>query len=198
MISACSAWECSWLLGELAPCVCSPGGTADERVSEHPSWLDLNWFFFRSTLLVTGTLSVLRSEHWYFFLSLLCFSAVYLLWVCCMSSLSKCRVFLFLQFRDLICPPKPGGAKMIFWGKLLKGIWLPSSPHSSSVLLFTTYPSSLSHSNNSEISLKIEEPHACLYHDISFQANAPYYEMSSLCFAFIYFLILHKIVRWPW
>lgn len=82
-----------------APCVCSPGGTAEERVSEHPSWLDLNWFFLRSALLVTGTLSVLRSEHWYFFLSsvFLCFSAVYLPWVCCVSSLPKSCVFFFFS-----------------------------------------------------------------------------------------------------
>lgn len=55
VISAFSAWQCA--------CFCSPGGTADERVSEHPSWLDLNGFFFRSTLFVTGILSVLKSEH---------------------------------------------------------------------------------------------------------------------------------------
>lgn len=127
-----------------APCVCSPGGTAEERVSEHPSCLDLNWFFLRSALLVTGTLSVLRSEHGYFFLSsvFLCFSAVYLPWVCCVSSLPKSCVFLFLLYRDLIFPPKPSGVKNNFLGKALRGdlIWTPSSPHSPSVLLFTTYP----------------------------------------------------------
>lgn len=132
VISAFSAWQCSWLLGELPLCFCSPGGTADERVSKRPPWLDLNCSFFRCTLLVTEILSVLRSEHWYFFPSsvFLCVSAVYLPWVCCMSSLSKCCIVPFLLLKlclgirfaswNLVVQ------KWFFWGKLLRGIWLPS------------------------------------------------------------------------
>lgn len=93
--------------------------------------------------------------------------------------------------RDSICLLKPGGAKVIFLGKALEGDLITFSEvhnHHHSFCL-PPYPSFLSHSNNSEISLKTEEPHACLYHIISFQANVPYYEVPSLCFAFICFPI---------